>query len=109
MSRLAPLLGFVVLAAGCSPCVERCRTLSRKMDRCLTEWDMEWADFDAEDRPTWRKLCVADQRRWVESLKATDEGASEEQAQCQELNTALWDQTDCDAVWESMTAFGPDA
>jgi hypothetical protein len=103
------LLGLVVLTTGCSPCVERCRVLSRKLDRCLTEWDLEWADFDAEDRPTWRKLCVADQRRWVEQLQASDEGAANEQAVCRELNDDLWFETDCEAIWESLNAFGADS
>jgi len=98
MTRHLPFLALLALlgATACSPCVERCRVESRKLDPCLGEWGLEWADFGTESAKTFRESCVEDQQRWLNSLES--EGRSDANSLCAELNSELRSAASCEEV-----------
>ncbi len=106
MTRLLPLALFAssLLLAACNPCAERCRVESRKYDECLFDWGLEWADLGADDKVEFRKTCVADENRYIDSLDP--ETRREERGLCADLNVDLRAAADCDAVWEALVDYG---
>ena len=102
MIRPLPFLALLSLlgTTACSPCVERCRVESRKLDPCLGEWGLEWADFGAESAKTFRESCVEDQQRWLNSLEA--DLRSEANGGCADLNSALRSASSCDEVTTAL-------
>ena len=106
MRPLVSLLTLLaaVTAIGCSPCAQRCSAEAAVFERCLGQWDLEWADVGAVDETDFADQCTTEVQVYVNSLG--EEQAQAERQQCSELDSNLRGETDCDAAWESLVNYG---
>ncbi len=99
---LATFSLFVVLGVGCSPdpCTELCKDTTMALGVCMSDWSLDWEDFDAADREDFQERCT---NRWGEvrsNLVARE--LEDARGQCREAKAALEDaqleSEDCDLL-----------
>ncbi len=94
------LLG--VFGTGCSPdpCTELCEETADALGVCMSDWSLDWEDFDAASREDFQDRCS---NRWGEvrsNLVARE--LEDARGQCREarsaLSTAQEDEEVCDLM-----------
>lgn len=104
---LRPLLGLALatlVLPACNPCAEQCRVEANKVEECLRDWGLEWADLDAEDRLDYRQGCVSEENLYEASLEG--EGLQTYHQSCSAVVSDLRVASDCDEVWSALNAYG---
>ena len=101
-----PTLLAIVVLAGCSPCTQRCDAEAVTFERCLQDWDLEWADLGAIDQIDFKDQCAANMRVYVNSMEKA--AGEEEQQRCSQLASQLRGEDDCEGAWEALVNYGAD-
>jgi hypothetical protein len=77
-----------------------CVSATSQLGTCMTDWSMEWEDFDASSRANFRRRC---KNRWGEVRSGLESRELEDaREQCQETSFELAERsaegTECDLL-----------
>ena len=78
---------------GCDPCPQGCTLEGETLERCLSDWELTWQDFQVENRQDYVLVC-----RELARDDAATTPAEEDEARrnlCVERQTVLATAADC--------------